>query len=51
VALPARADRIELASAALADGTPVAARADTAGIAVDLTRNSELPVAVGFDVR
>jgi alpha-L-fucosidase len=50
VVLPARADRLDLASAALADGTPVPARADAGGVAVELpSRNA--PVAVGFDVR
>jgi alpha-L-fucosidase len=50
VLLPARADRLEPASAALADGTPVAAQADPAGIAVELP-SRDAPVAVGFDVR
>jgi alpha-L-fucosidase len=50
VALPARADRLALASAALADGTPVTAQADPAGIAVELP-SRDAPVAVGFDIR
>ncbi|WP_345605590.1 alpha-L-fucosidase [Pseudonocardia adelaidensis] len=50
VVLPARADRLELASAALADGAPVAAQAEPAGVAVELP-SRDLPVAVGFDVR
>jgi alpha-L-fucosidase len=50
VALPARADRLDLASAALADGTPVTAHADPAGIAVELP-SRDGPVAVGLDIR
>jgi alpha-L-fucosidase len=48
--LPARADRLELASATLADGTPVAAQADAAGVAVELP-SRDAPVAVGLDIR
>jgi alpha-L-fucosidase len=50
VVLPARADRLHLASAALADGTPVTTEADPAGVAVELP-SRDAPVAVGFDVR
>jgi alpha-L-fucosidase len=50
VILPARAERLELASAALADGTPVAAQADPAGVAVELPPR-DAPLAVGFDIR
>jgi alpha-L-fucosidase len=48
VVLPARADRLDLASAALADGTPVPARAHPGGIAVELPAPAETPVAVAF---
>jgi alpha-L-fucosidase len=50
VILPASAERLELASAALADGTPVAAQADPAGVAVELPPR-DAPLAVGFDLR
>jgi alpha-L-fucosidase len=50
VLLPARADRLELSSATLADGTPVAVQADPAGVAVELP-SRDAPVAVGFDIR
>ncbi|OZM77738.1 alpha-L-fucosidase [Pseudonocardia sp. MH-G8] len=45
--LPARADRLDLASAALADGTPVVARPDAGGVAVELPA-AGTPVAVAF---
>jgi alpha-L-fucosidase len=49
VTLPARPGRLNLSSAALADGTPVPARADSGGVTVDLpVRTAETPVAVGF---
>jgi alpha-L-fucosidase len=45
--LPARADRLDLASAALADGTPVVARPEAAGVAVQRP-TATTPVAVAF---
>ena len=49
VTLPAHPDRLDLASAALADGAPVPARADSGGVTVELpVRAAETPVAVGF---
>jgi alpha-L-fucosidase len=52
VVLPARADRLDPASAALADGTPVAARAEGGGVVVELpARGADTAVAVGLDLR
>jgi alpha-L-fucosidase len=49
VTLPARADRLDLASAALADGTPVRAGADSGGVTVELpAATAETPVVIGF---
>ncbi|GAA1325596.1 hypothetical protein [Pseudonocardia xinjiangensis] len=48
VTLPGRADHLDLASAALADGTPVPASADGGGVTVELpVRAAEMPTAVG----
>jgi alpha-L-fucosidase len=50
IALSARADRLEPASAALVDGTPVTARQSTEGITVELPAGPAATV-VGFDLR